>query len=238
MSTKTTSAPEVAPPLTIATLKKYAQEVFTPIRRGECVSTIWPLMAGRRIRNKFIISYPELFSEEIGNPSKYLLVYVEPLELTEESNSGFIRLVAKSILEAFSQKNTKAFKIGAELSFDESLGYSTLLDRLAQLVSTVSSFGLATVLFLGEFDELSFANSILHNNLKSVWARAGGSLQFIFLLQDDVTRPESIKKYDEINSLLLRNVVYVPLVGDEDIDYLIDYLVFYFFHLVNRTFLA
>src|SRR3989338_7165069 len=181
MSTKTTSAPEVAPPLTIATLKKYAQEVFTPIRRGEGVSTIWPLMAGRRIRNKFIISYPELFSEEIGNPSKYLLVYVEPLELTEESNSGFIRLVAKSILEAFSQKNTKAFKIGAELSFDESLGYSTLLDRLAQLVSTVSSFGLATVLFLGEFDVLSFANSIMYNNLKSVWARAGGSLQFMFL---------------------------------------------------------
>lgn len=217
---------KVVPPIQLATLKDYAQKIFEPIRRGENVSAIWVAMAGRRIRHKFIISYPEFFKKEIGDIDKYLLVYVEPLELTEESNAGYIKLLINSIIEACTHKTNKISKkspVGKYSPSEMPNTYPQLLERVERLIEEITSQGLEVILFLGEFDEFEFANSVLYNNLKSLWAKSEKKLHFVFLVLEDVTLPEAIKKYGELNELLLQNIVYVPLVEKEDVDYLIDY---------------
>lgn len=209
----------VNPPLPLETLESYARDIFTPIKRGESVTSIWVRMAGRRIINKFIISYPELFKDSIDGSQ--LLVYIEPLELTEESNAGYIKLIAKSIVD--STKQRKEVKLGNEdIYYYSQDNYSEALARLDLLVQEISSFNITIVLFLGEFDEFSFATSVLYNNLKSLYTRARGSLQYVFLVLDDVTQPELLNRFGELNELLLRNVIYVPLCNDRETDYVID----------------
>src|SRR6476661_7326153 len=80
-------------------LHDYASRVFSPICRGECVTAVWVPMTGRRMWNKFIIEHINLFEKELPNYNKYLLVYVEPLDLTEESIAGYLRLMGKSFIE-------------------------------------------------------------------------------------------------------------------------------------------
>ncbi|TSC90365.1 MAG: Uncharacterized protein G01um10145_37 [Microgenomates group bacterium Gr01-1014_5] len=213
---------EFDPPLPLATLKSYAEEIFTPIRRGECVSTIWVPMAGRRVRNKFIISYPELFKSEIGNQN-YLLVYVEPLELTEESHLGFFKLLAQSVAETFHNSHSDEKLANPKEYYFSASEYSDQQTRLKSLLKEIIAKGIEIVLFIGEFDELNFADSVLYNNLKAVWASLAGKLHFVFLLQKDLTKPEHVAEYGDFNEVLMQNVVYVPLLLINDIDYLLDY---------------
>lgn len=214
---------QIPPPLRLETLESYAQEVFAPIRRGESVTTIWVPMMGRRVRNKFIISFPQLFKKEIGNPGKYLLVYVEPLELTEESNSGYLNLLIRSIIESYNKQQGNGNSLESKEFLLDSTSYPQLLESLERLLYVITRQDIEVVLFLGEFDELKFADSILYNNLKSLWVKFTGKLHFVFLLLADAAKPESIQRFDELNEVLLKNVVYVPLVDKEDTSYLIGY---------------
>ena len=72
-------------PITEESLHRYAKSIFTPIKRGESVATIWIPMSGRRKHNKFLIENIELFKKELPNFEECVLVYVESLELPEES---------------------------------------------------------------------------------------------------------------------------------------------------------
>lgn len=217
------SVPKIEAPLPLNTLKVYAQEIFVPIRRGESVSTVWVPMAGRRVRNKFIIGNQELFIKEIGNDKKYLLVYVEPLELTEESRLGFFKLIAQSITEAFHKFYPTGKLVNPKKYYYSTLVYSDQLTRLKSLLKEITDQGFEVVLFIGEFDELDFADTIFYNNLKSIWVALGKKLHFVFLLQKDLARPEQIERYGDFNEVLLQNVIYIPLFEGEEIDYLLDY---------------
>lgn len=212
---------QVEAPLPLESLKDYARQIFEPIRRGESVSSIWVPMAGRRVRNKFIIAHPELFEESIGNSDSCLLVYVEPLELTEETRAGYIKLIVQSVLASFREKKGK--KLTDPDSFYASGDYSELLGHLKELLRESSAAGMEIILFLGEFDELEFADSVFYNNLKSLWAGLHGKLHYIFLLQEDLMDIKKVAKYGDLNEVLLKNIVYIPLLSEKETDYLIDY---------------
>jgi DNA-binding winged helix-turn-helix (wHTH) protein len=212
-------------PVTAETIHKYAEEIFTPIRRGECVTTIWPPMAGRRKHNKFIIENIELFEKELPGYNNYLLVYIEPLDLTEESSAGYMRLMAKSFIEACEKKRECKGRVKKEefekILDDDSASYSKLLEALKTLLNTISDSGLEVIFFLGEFDELHFANSIFFNNLKSLWSRMYPKVHYVFLLRERVTRVENISKWGELNEAILQNIIYISLLGKEDTDFIL-----------------
>lgn len=213
-------------PVTKETMHEYARSIFEPLKRGECVTTIWAPMSGRSMWNKFIVENIELFKEELPNYDKYLFVYVEPLDLMEESVNGYLHLITRSIFEV-AKKRT-----GFENNFsDEELEvlrkhgalYPELLGVLKSLLHKTSDEGLTTVLILGEFDELVFINKIFFNNLKSLWVSMYPNLLYIFPMVKSVTAPENIVIWDELREPILQNVVYVPLRKDVDIDYTIDF---------------
>jgi hypothetical protein len=121
-------------PLTEKTVRAYAENIFIPIKRGGSVTTVWIPMSGRRKHNKFIIENIHLFRKELPEFEKYVLVYVEPLDIMEESTSGYIRLMAKSFISAAQERKDTRIKINKSLIniFDESqASYSKLLKRCA-----------------------------------------------------------------------------------------------------------
>lgn len=210
------------------TMHRYAASIFTPIRKGECVTAIWVSMAGRRMWNKFIIENIRLFKKELPDYQKYLLIYIEPLDLTEESLVGYLRLMSKSFIEAC-QKHKTCSKVvglddGVKVFSQESASYPVLLETLKALLRQAIDSGLKVVLFLGEFDELKqFAKSVFYNNLKSLWDTFKPQLHYVFLSIMDLTTPEVTERLGELNAATLQNVVYVPIRQRKDIDYLIGF---------------
>lgn len=207
-------------------IHKYASSVFSALARGECVSTVWVPMAGRRLVNKFIIENVDLFSKEVPNPDLYLFVYLEPLELTEESIAGYLRLMGKTFLETC-KKNPKCkdcFDFDQDQrSFDDSTPYPKLLESLKNCLRKAIDAGLEVVFFLGEFDELDkFANTIFYNNLKSLWDSLKPQIHYVFLVVQDLSSPLLTARFGELNAATLENIVYVPIDNNTDIDYLIN----------------
>lgn len=220
MAAKTNVMPApIEAPLPLESLRDYAREIFDPIKRGESVATVWVPMAGRRVRNKFIISYPQLFEDSVAD--SYLLVYIDPLELTEETSAGYIKLIVQSVIESF--KNKSSLKLANPDSYYTAGDYSELLGHLRELLKEVATAGLETVLFLGEFDEMQFADSVFYNNLKSLWVGLASKLHYIFLLQQDLSDLKKVAQYGDLNEVLLKNIIYIPLLSEGETNYLIDY---------------
>lgn len=210
-------------PLSEKTLKKIATSILKPIRQGESVTTMWVPMAGRRVVTKFTLEKKEFLKKILPDYQEYLLVYVEPLELTEETAQGYFRLLGKSLGECCLQKK-RCQKLAIEESlkiFDkESLGYSKLLKEIFSLVKRITESGFKIVFFLGEFDELNFADTVFYNNLKLLWLKFLPSVQFVFLNREEIATDEKISKFGDLNEVLLQNVLYIPIFREE-MDYLI-----------------
>lgn len=216
-------------PVTPATLHKYAESIFAPIRRHECVTTVWVPMSGRRMWNKFIIENIELFGKELPGYKKYILVYIEPLDLTEETLAGYIRLVGNTFIETCENnpKCKKCLELDNDILVfdDEDASYSKLLDAFRNFLIKITKHGFEVVFFLGEFDELEFASKVFYNNLQSLWSNLYPKVFYIFLTIQDLTKPKFIEKFGELNAATLQNVIYIPIRQGADIDYLIDYFV-------------
>lgn len=210
-------------PLPRPVIERYARGIFTPILLGECATTVWVASAGRRLVNKFIIENIDHFSKILPNPEHYLLVYIEPLDLTEESLSGYLRLIGSTLKEACLEKGLDSLVTEEETEVfeDEAASYTKLLTALTSFVRRAINSGLELVLFLGEFDELSFIDTLFCNNLRSLWSKFDSKLHYVFLIKDTNMVFERSKIGEDLAENFLQNVVYFPLSG-ENSDYLID----------------
>jgi DNA-binding winged helix-turn-helix (wHTH) protein len=212
---------EIIYPVTKETMHAYAKSIFASITQGESITTVWVPMAGRRMWNKFIVENISLFKEELPDYNNYVLVYVEPLDLTEESLIGYLRLMAKSFLAA-TQSNDR-ITIPQELItvLDKSeTSYPILLDLIKKLISDATSSGFGVVFFLGEFDELPFINKIFCNNLKSLWSSLYPRLQYVFPLIKPIDIKRDIYLWDELSEALLQNVITISLPQNKDFEYI------------------
>jgi len=216
-------------PLTSDAVNAFARNMFVPISRDECSTSIWVPMAGRRKITNFLINNVSVFERVLPNYEDYLLCYVDPLDLTEESKSGYIRLIGKSLVECLGTK--PKFKNGINTAdyvrdFDnESMGYSRLLDVFKDLLTEISDSGLRVVLFLGEFDELTYVSTVCFGNLKSLWNKLFPNLQFVFLLRSKATKTENIRMWgEELTELVMQNIHYFPLLEEADIHHVMSNL--------------
>jgi len=206
-------------------LEDYVTKLFASLKRGECITSVWVATAGRRVASRFIVDNIELFEKQVPKHKDYLLVYIEPLDLTEESQCGYLRLMGKTFLEACTRREDLTLHFSeeeAKIFDDEEAVYSKLLEALKNLVTRVAKPGVEVVLFLGEIDELSFITPIFCNNLRSFWNRFDGRLHYVFLIKD--ARLIFAKDYfgEELGYLFFQNILYVPVSQDNQ-GYLIDY---------------
>ncbi len=217
-------ADEIIYPVTKETMHTYAKSIFDPILKGECVTAVWVPMAGRRKLNKFIIENIQEFEKELPHYDKYILSYVEPLDLTEESLVGYLRIIGESFIETCRKNPHTKNNIpeNIETLFNsQTSSYSELLDALRNLLLEITNTGLEVVLFLGEFDELSFGTKIFYKNLKSLWTRLYPRLHYVFLVTKVVDIQDYYSFWDELSEPILQNVLYIPLPYGKDFDYLL-----------------
>ncbi len=204
---------------------QYAARLFRAIAKGECVTPVWVATAGRRVVDRFIIDNIHLFSKFLPDYQKYLLCYVEPLDLTEESQAGYLRLIGKTFIEACQKNQNLDCDIGeADLApFDnELLAYPKLLEHLKILISKATKSGMKVVLFLGEIDELGFVNNVFSNNLRSLWNSFDDKLHYVFLIKDLRLLFEKNPYGEELGYLFFQNLLFVPVSKDNE-EYLLEF---------------
>jgi DNA-binding winged helix-turn-helix (wHTH) protein len=215
---------EIIYPVTKETMHAYAKSIFDPILKGESVTTIWVPMSGRRKWNRFLIENIDLFKEELPNYDKYILAYVEPMDLTEESLNGYLRLIGESFLDSCKKNKYAKDKIlpDIERALDKKEStYSELLETLRSILIDITDLGLEVIFFLGEFDELSFNTKTFYKNLKSLWGRLYPRLHYVFLMTRIVDNQDYYYTWDELGEAILQNVIYIPLRSGNDLDYLL-----------------
>ncbi|MDP2860497.1 MAG: winged helix-turn-helix domain-containing protein, partial [bacterium] len=167
----------------------------------------------RRIINRFLIENVSLFPTALPDHNRYLLVYVEPLELTEETPAGYLRLVGKKVIEALKEnKHDNLFEKNFEEDFEsETVNYPRLLTTLTALLRKTIDSGLNVVLFLGEFDELSFVDTMFCNNLRFLWGRFDDKLHYVFLIKEVKMIFEKDRVGEDLGENFLKNVIYTPI---------------------------
>ena len=172
-------------PLPKDSILSYTKNIFTPIRMGECVTAVWVALSGRRLVTKFVIENLHLLKAVVPEYEEYLNVYIEPLDLTESSLEGYLRLIGKSVIAACNKNEISLRDIRGESFDNEDLSYQKLLTLLTDLIGEITIRSKKVVLFLGELDELTFIDNTFSNNLESLLHKFEEKLYFVFLIKDN-----------------------------------------------------
>jgi DNA-binding winged helix-turn-helix (wHTH) protein len=201
--TKPTQKPLFSP-VTPQTLHEYAQKVFAPIRRGQCVTFQFYPHGGKRTWNKFLINNLELFKKEFPEQRNFLFFYLDPIELTEESPFGYFQLLYSLIKKEI-----------APMPESYRAVYEAIKARVGSLLKEEKEI----VFFLGKFDELGFMNTLLANNLKAIWDIDKRRIHLVFLLTNESLTDEFLENLDELSEAVMQNLEFVPLLSEKDVDY-------------------
>lgn len=191
-------------PVTPETMHEYAAKVLGPIQRGQCVTVEFYPHAGKRTWNKFLIKNLSLFKKELPEQKKFLLFYLDPIELTTESSLGYLQLLY-SLIKKENEPTPESYR---EV-------FKAIKERVQRLLER----GREVVFFLGKFDELKFLDTILANNLKALWEVDKKRVHFVFLVTKEVLSEDFLEEVGELSEALLQNVVSVPLLSEKDVDY-------------------
>lgn len=203
----------------------FSKPIFECLKKGECVTSVWLATAGRRVANQFLVDNIQLFKDILPEHKNYLFVYIEPLNLTEGTQAGYLRLVGQALLDTakkgkYLNLDFKKDDFGA--FYNDRSTYSQLLESLKDLLDFIIEKNTEVVLFIGELDELEFVNDVFCNNLRFLWNRFNGRLHYVFLIKDVRLIFSKDRFGEELGYLFFQNVIYTP-VSTENENYLIDH---------------
>lgn len=206
-------------------IANFARLIFDYVKKGECVTSVWLATAGRRVVNQFLVDKIELFEDVFPEYKKYLCAYIEPLNLTEGTQAGYLRLIGRTLVETIKKREYLGLDYKKEefgTFYNDRSTYSQLLEALRELLSSIIEKDVEIVLFIGEIDELEFINDVFCNNLRFLWNRFNGKLHYVFLIKD--VRLIFARDYfgEELGYLFFQNIIYTP-VSNENENFLIDF---------------
>lgn len=202
-----TSSPFLLP-LPEPTLRRMVRLIFKPISRGQSLVLLFDqIKAGRRALPKFIISSLDLFADELDNkPDHYRFCFIDPVEITEESDLGYLQL--------FHQTLSPDLRSPPKTYYET---YSRLKNTLARKVKKND-----IVFFLHQFDELPYMSRRLANNLKALWQIDKERIHFVFLPFAPFNPDFLTDRYGELTEVLTQNTVSLPPLSPQDEDYVLD----------------
>ena len=203
--------------LTEETEKNLFQKNLLPhLLLGENVTARWTPHGGRRKALTFLAQFGRSFGFSLLG--KFLLVYVDKEELTEETPRAYCRLFLNSLT---GKKNVE------EGSPDF---FSLLKEKIDELLA--QNYHL--IFILGRFDELNLP-TILFDNLKHLWQLDKAKVHFIFAVNRNIFHPDLFIKYGQLRELLSQNLVYFPIFSRPDDQFLVEYFIKKYGYKVSQT---
>jgi len=199
-------------PLPKKVLQDFAHKVFTPLKKGQCVTTLWVANGGKRFRINFLLKEKKILTK-IFEPDfdSILFVNVHPDEISELSATGYLNLVLEKLQEQMEIHTIRLFTPKSKNPLrivQEYLRYLLSLDK-------------EVIFFLHALEVPLALPANIFANLESILGIDKKKIRFLFLSHVDLIDEKILLKMGNFKYAILRNVIYIPLFKDEEIDYLI-----------------
>ena len=194
-------------PLTKRTVQSLFTRVFTPFSRGMSSTLILKKgFGGGKAMTKFMVDHVDDLSEttdlSVGTDT-HRYIYVDPDEITESTSEAYLKLLFESYEKEFKDV-TKIERMGS------------LIDHLEKIIDEIE-----VVFVLRGINYLTFADSNLWGNIKSLWQPLS-KVNFLFVIYEGGPIPLSDSRFDRIRPMLSQNIVRFDVLSKEDIEYSID----------------
>lgn len=192
MGVKTTNS------FTLERQKKICTDALIPLMQaGENATLIFVPQGGRR---RWVISLAEN-SDQLGfkKLGKYLMLHIDPNELTHETPNGYFSLMKAKIQEK------------TQLATQSPSGQS--YPALKKMVAEIANQDYHLIFILRKFEAVEFPITFF-NNLTSLWEVDKTKVHFIIATCHDV--PRRLKKYGTFKEAIAQNLIYFPLLSDNE----------------------
>lgn len=201
-------------PLPKEILLHFANQVFTPLKQGQCVTTLWVAGGGKRFRLNYFLSekkiLQDIFKTQFDN---ILFVNIHPDEILELSSNGYLELILDKFRAQMEQKNIPIFEPQTK----------NPLRIIREYLLYLLSLDKEIIFLLNDFEMLlSFPPSIFAN-LESIIELNKKKIRCLILSHKNIVDEQLLLKMGNFKYAILRNVFYIPLFKDKEIDYLISY---------------
>ena len=195
-------------------LLKFAQEVFTPLKKGECVSCMFVAGGGKRTVVKHILSKKEILKDLFGDQyKKTLFVYVDPDEILNVTTEAYLQLILDNLVLKMAENKIT--------NFSESF-ISNPLILIKRNLEILVRKGWATVFILNDFEFTLNLPSSIYLNLESIMSIDKPKIVYLFLSTINLFDETVLKRLHNLKHAVSRNIRYFPLFNQNEANYLID----------------
>lgn len=199
-------------PLPEKMLVEFAREVFIPLQKGQCVTTLWVAGGGKRFRTQYLLSQEHLLKGIfLDRFADTLFISIHPEELEEFSNIGYLELILARIREEMAKHHIPSYQ-------PKSIGVlKTIHEYLHHLISMHKEI----IFIVNNFELLLALEKTIFLNLESILAVNKQKIRFLLLAHSNVVEETVLHLMGNFKYAVLRNIIYVPLLTDQASDYLI-----------------
>lgn len=195
-------------------LVTFADEVFTPLKNGECVSCMFAAGGGKRTILRFLLSEEKILKGIFGSQyNKTLFIYIDPDGILNISTEAYLHLILQNLIRKMKDHNIAVI---SEASVDNSLvliqkNLESLVDKDWHIIFILNDF---------EFT-LSLPNSIFLN-LESIMSINKPKIVYLFLSTVNLFDENVLKFLHNLKYAISRKVRYFPLFKVEEAYYVIN----------------
>lgn len=194
-------------------LVTFADDVFKPLKNGECVSCMFAAGGGKRTILHFLLSEKSILKKIYGDLyKKTLFVYVDPNEVLDVSIEAYLDLILHCL--------TRTMKEHKIETLPETSGNPLVLIKKNLEHLVVKDWHIALILNDFEFT-ISLPTSI-YLNLESIMSVDKSKIAYLFLSTINLFNENILKNLHNLKYAASRNIKYFPLFSESEADYLIN----------------
>lgn len=199
-------------PQPISELEKIAHDIFLPISKHLCLACFFISGTGKRIYFKFLIKEEKILKKIFGKEfPKTLFVYVDPDEIIEESNEGYLKLMKSGLEQALSNKKVKLTNI---------IKNDNPLMSIKNILSVLITKGWHVVFILNDFEFTLELSPTIFRNLESVLSLNKTMISFMFLATKNLLEPSVLEKFHNLKFAINRTTYYYPMMNENQINFM------------------
>lgn len=191
-------------------LLKVAQEYFQPLKNHNCATCFFVAGGGKRTLIKFFLQEKSILKEIFTDSyPQTVFVYVDPDELLEMSNRGYLTLMLdKLTLEANKRKLPLPH-----------LNATNPLTAMKTILLDITARDFNVIFLLNDFELTLSLSSSIYLNLEALMSTNKSKITYLFLSSINLLTPEILSKLHNLKYAVSQTVYYFPLFGKAQIDY-------------------
>lgn len=194
-------------------LVTFADEVFGPLKKGECVSCMFAAGGGKRSILHFLLSEGTILKNIFGDLyEKTLLVYVDPNEILNVSTEAYLALILHCLTRTMKEHKIEALP--------ETSGNPLAL--IKKNLENLIAKDWHVVIILNDFEFTVSLPTSIYLNLESIMSVDKSKIVYLFLSTINLFNEKVLKNLHNLKYAVSRKVRYFPLFNEEETNYLID----------------